>query len=1047
MSVKKLFVIGLAIGVVIGSFLVGSIISKTNSDDSLFGATVLFPYQGGTGTGQVPTVGQVLIASSTGLYEPLSTSSLGIVSGGVPVSSSYANINGLTSGSITFASSSGQLWQDNSNLFWDDTNNRLGIGTSTVNHLLTLNSNPIATGTLTQAIIDTSQFAQSNTVVSGNFTNYLSQILANPTNNTDGNLRGGYFSAQSLNTNSKNNTGSLVGASFVANHNGSGDYTDVYGTDTGAGNSGTGKVTNLVGQNFLAAMGGTSFTNNAVGIKAGGLLYGASPLVTSSYGILAVNATNYSATGQIIKLNGIAIENMTVGTNNTNLLLGTSVIPSGNFSIYNSSAYNNYFAGNVGIGTTTPFEELIINGDGFITGDLYGGNTNLTEGMQSDPTVADATGVAVSVTSADVLIRSSADFNGDGRLYRKTVPASTTLAMTDDSINYIIVTWNGGSPRYEATTTRDGINLSDIIPVTRIYMSGGNIEYRMDYDYVARGATARNFERVMRLRGTTGIEKESGLVPSETATRIINISSGYAWFGLARKTLSAIVQNTTNTEIWYHSGGDWTSEVTSTYNNYNYDDGSDIQVLTANRYTVNCLYRNLNTNEIDIVLGQGDYTLAQALASTVPAPPEEVANFYVYVGRIIVQKGSNTAYAIQVVTQFNLTQTPISSHSDLSNLTYALSGHTGFAGLAVQNTFTASNTFANKVGIGTTTFSDLLSVAGNINTTGTYKISGVDYGQYFINSAGVSGQLWASDGSGRGGWINTSTLGVTASAAGDDYQIQYSASSSLAALDFGNAGEVLMSNGTGALPTWVATTTLVGTLGTMAYETAIDYLKVSTAGETYLTLAESSTSTWNEAYSWGDWSLEGFLTSASASSSYLLLSESATSTWNTAAATVTASSSFWDTAYSWGDWSLQGFLTTTTLVNGSSDRQVIMASSTATSGYEWVATSSLAIPRDFSITIVSTSLQSTATSTFWLAPAMSAQTWTVIACYVDVGTSTLAFGDGTNYMTEMVVTTTPLVIPVSANNTFTQYEKRQLRIGSTVGSPNNITCGVRMFKD
>ncbi len=35
----------------------------------------------------------------------------------------------LTTGSVPFIGASGALSQDNDNLFWDDTNNRLGIGT------------------------------------------------------------------------------------------------------------------------------------------------------------------------------------------------------------------------------------------------------------------------------------------------------------------------------------------------------------------------------------------------------------------------------------------------------------------------------------------------------------------------------------------------------------------------------------------------------------------------------------------------------------------------------------------------------------------------------------------------------------------------------------------------------------------------------------------------------------------------------------------------------------------------------------------------------
>lgn len=40
------------------------------------------------------------------------------------------NQSGLTNGGVLFSNSNGQITQDNSNFFWDDTNNRLGIGTT-----------------------------------------------------------------------------------------------------------------------------------------------------------------------------------------------------------------------------------------------------------------------------------------------------------------------------------------------------------------------------------------------------------------------------------------------------------------------------------------------------------------------------------------------------------------------------------------------------------------------------------------------------------------------------------------------------------------------------------------------------------------------------------------------------------------------------------------------------------------------------------------------------------------------------------------------------
>ena len=68
-----------------------------------------------------------------------------IVSGGMAIGD---NITSATEGSVLFAGAGGVLQQDNSNFFWDDTNNRLGIGTTTPPTFLSLytsNSNAAKT--------------------------------------------------------------------------------------------------------------------------------------------------------------------------------------------------------------------------------------------------------------------------------------------------------------------------------------------------------------------------------------------------------------------------------------------------------------------------------------------------------------------------------------------------------------------------------------------------------------------------------------------------------------------------------------------------------------------------------------------------------------------------------------------------------------------------------------------------------------------------------------------------------------------------------------
>ena len=304
------------------------------------------------------------------------------------------------------------------------------------------------------------------------------------------------------------------------------------------------------------------------------------------------------------------------------------------------------------------------------TNSLYADNGPFNEGMVTDPTISDTAGVAVSITSADVMIRSSALWGGDERLYRRTVPANTALPMADNALNYIYVTWNSGSPIYAATTDRSLLTHSLNIPVGRVEMSSGNIEYSILYGYLSKGSAVRNIDRIMRINNDGGIQRESGLGLSETATRVVNIGSGYTWFGLTRLPIDAVVMGAVGvtSHLRYHSSGAWTSATITQYNNSQYDNGTNLVSLGVGRYAVNWVYRNIVTSEIDIVLGNGNYTLSQAEASQRPPRPSVLDAFYVLCGRIISQNGATAATVIESVSNVSFNQAAVSVHNDLSGL-------------------------------------------------------------------------------------------------------------------------------------------------------------------------------------------------------------------------------------------------------------------------------------------------------------------------------------------------------------------------------------------
>jgi hypothetical protein len=115
------------------------------------GVTGTLPIANGGTNLTTYTTGDIVYASATNTLNKLADVATGnaLISGGVGVAPSYGKIgltthvsgtlpvaNGgtnastFTAGSVVFAGTSGTYTQDNANFFWDDTNNRLGIGTT-----------------------------------------------------------------------------------------------------------------------------------------------------------------------------------------------------------------------------------------------------------------------------------------------------------------------------------------------------------------------------------------------------------------------------------------------------------------------------------------------------------------------------------------------------------------------------------------------------------------------------------------------------------------------------------------------------------------------------------------------------------------------------------------------------------------------------------------------------------------------------------------------------------------------------------------------------
>jgi len=337
----------------------------------------------------------------------------------------------------------------------------------------------------------------------------------------------------------------------------------------------------------------------------------------------------------------------------------------GNLNISSSC----YISGNLKVGGafTAVVSSVATNAVG--TTQLQENAVNRNEGIITTPTITDAAGVAVDITSCKVLLRSTTYF-GDSKLYEMTVAPTLSLAMSANTVNYIYANYSGGTPVYSVTTNINDINDSNKVHVANVYMDSQNIDYLFAFAGEGLAEAQRNHNRVLRLRN---IERESGFSVA-CATKVATVALGIAWHGTKEINLGAMAMGKTTSEIWYHSAGNWTSISTGTINADKYDNLTSTVSVGAGKYSVNWIYRSIAKTDIDIVMGQGNYSLLQAGSALPPIPPEALKAFYILVGKIIIKKGDTTPTGVENVSTTYFQTASVINHNDLSNIDGGVSG-------------------------------------------------------------------------------------------------------------------------------------------------------------------------------------------------------------------------------------------------------------------------------------------------------------------------------------------------------------------------------------
>lgn len=274
--------------------------------------------------------------------------------------------------------------------------------------------------------------------------------------------------------------------------------------------------------------------------------------------------------------------------------------------------------------------------------------------------------------------------NANGTGYPKPYLISGgTFSFTDNVYNYIVADYNSGTPIMYVITDVTLINETTIVPVFSV-LRRGTILCLTNWNTLGNAKIDKLHQSIVK---TQRYRRESGLsisIPSTGTPRRVSLTSGTVWIGDIDISMESVISGDVGVTMfeYYKTGGVWGYSSASQLNNTYYQGTTDRVSLTANRYAVAFVYRGVESNKhLYFVYGTGDYTLAQAQAALVPSDlPIAIRSHTILVGRVIIQKGSDTITELASAFDTVFTIQPIDNHAGLSNLGWTVSGHTATAG-------------------------------------------------------------------------------------------------------------------------------------------------------------------------------------------------------------------------------------------------------------------------------------------------------------------------------------------------------------------------------
>jgi len=279
-------------------------------------------------------------------------------------------------------------------------------------------------------------------------------------------------------------------------------------------------------------------------------------------------------------------------------------------------------------------------------------NSMGSAGRKTGGSMTDAGSSRVAVTGGTGFIKATDDDNAQLLFFDFPAPANITIPA--DSVRYIGVEYNGGSPRVVSRTSWNW-NLDSEFPLGRVInetLNGAETLHIINNPWWITDGMTNVIERFRSSGRVLRDNNVGGLIPSVTGTRSIAVTGGTLWSNLNEFEIIGIDTSVSGSfeYYWYKSGEGWQESDATQYSVTQWNDitKTSLQTIDNNKFCNIWIYAEADDKEFAILYPQAQYNTASE-ASIQPTPsaiPTHIANNGILIGKIVIKQGTNVPIAV-----------------------------------------------------------------------------------------------------------------------------------------------------------------------------------------------------------------------------------------------------------------------------------------------------------------------------------------------------------------------------------------------------------------